>query len=108
MLLGQHFEVGWPHEAETPLVRSGAAPRTSGLEVIRALPSVLDAEDRAQILHPRVERAGPAGPTPLVRIEGIAKVVVVLVALASELGRVAVVMMDRPEPPRPVGVQVQL
>src|SRR2546428_10125183 len=39
---------------------------------------------------------------------GVAEEVVVLVCLAAELRRVAMVVVHRPEAPRPVGVQIEL
>src|SRR5436190_600765 len=83
-----------------------AAPRTAGLEMLGPLPSVLGAEDRAEILHARVQRAGALRPAPFVGVEWIPEQVVVAVRLASQLGRVARVAMHRTESPRPVRVQV--
>src|SRR5207245_3904300 len=65
VLGSQPLEVRRSREAEGSLVRAGPAPWPPSLEVVRPLPTVLDAEDRTQVLHPRVERACPARPSPL-------------------------------------------
>ena len=78
------------------------------LEMLGPLPSVLRPEDRAEVLHARVQRAGALRPAPFVGVEWIPEQVVVAVRLASQLGRVARVAMHRTESPRPVRVQVEL
>src|ERR1700693_4994901 len=108
MLFSELVEVRRLLEAEGALGGAGAAPWQAGLEVIRPLPSVLGAEYRAKVLHARMQRARPFRAAPLVGVEWIAEVVVVLVGLAGELGRVAEVAVHRPEAPGPVGVEVEL
>src|ERR1700674_1656156 len=108
MLLAQQVEVRRLGPAERALVGAGAPPGATRVEVFRALPSVLGAEDRAFVLQPLVQRARPARPAPFVRVEWIAEVVVVAIRLPGELGDVAMVAVHRPEPPGPVRIQVEL
>ena len=65
-------------------------------------------EDRAQVLHPVMQGAGPAWPTPFVGVVRIAKEVVVAVGLFGQLGHITMVAMDRAEAPGAIGIQVQL
>src|SRR5207248_9293801 len=90
------------------LVRAGAAPGLPGLEVVGPLPTVLDAEDGAEVLHPRVQCAGATRPAPLVGVIRVPEVVVVAVCLAGQLGGVTIVAVGRAESPRPVWVEVEL
>src|SRR5207302_844188 len=108
VLFGEPVEVGRARESEAPLVGAGPTPRLPRLEVVGPFPSVLDPEHGAEVLHPRVQRTRPLRASPLVGVEGISKVVVVLVGLARELGRVTEVAMYRSEPPRPVGIEVEI
>ena len=108
VLVGELVEVGRARESEAPLVGAGPTPRLPRLEVVGPFPSVLDPEHGAEVLHPRVQRTRPLRASPLVGVEGISKVVVVLVGLARELGRVTEVAMYRSEPPRPVGIEVEI
>ena len=108
MLLREEVEVRRTRETEAPLVGAGAPPRAGRVEIVRPLPAVLDPEHRAQILHSRMQRARPFWTSPLVGVQGIAKVVVVLVRLACELCDVSEIAMHRAEAPRPVWIKVEL
>src|SRR6476660_3555748 len=70
VLLGERVEVGRLCETERALIGARAAPGLPGLKVVRPLPTMLGAEDRAEVLQARVQRARPPGTAPLVGVEG--------------------------------------
>src|SRR3982074_2953991 len=97
MLLGLQVEPGRSGPAEAALVGTGAPPGVARVEMLGPFPAVFDSEDRAQILHPLMQRAGPARPTPLVGIVWIPEEVVVAIRFFGQLGHVAMIAMDRAE-----------
>ena len=88
MLAREPIEVGRRLPSERALVLSRAAPRAARLEVVRALPAVLRAEDGAELLEAPVERTQPPPASRLARVERVAQPVVVPVDLTS--GRLGV------------------
>src|SRR4030081_50697 len=108
MLLGLQVEPWRPRPSKLALVRARPSPGPSRLKVFGSLPTLFRAEDRAEILHPMVQGARPAGTAPLVGVVRIAEEVVIAVGLFGQLGHVAMVAMDRAESPGPVGIEVQL
>jgi hypothetical protein len=95
-------EPRWPLTAVGGLVPPGAPPRPVGLVVVRALPAGLRPEDRTGLLEPSVERGQPPRPAGEIRVERVAKPVVVGVRLARQAGGEPRVAVDLAEPPRPV------
>ena len=109
LVLGRdEVEVGRTRPAEAALVLAGAPPRAPGIEVVRALPAVLRAEDRTGLLQAAVERAQPAWAPGLGDVARIAEPVVVLVDLASGSRGELDVAVRAAEAPRPVARDVQL
>src|SRR5438128_8061545 len=108
MLLGLQGEPWWPVPAETALVRARAPPGFARLEVLGPFPTLFGSKDPAQVLDPVVEGTRAARPAPLVGVVGIAKKVVIAVGLFRQLSDVAMVAVDRPEAPWPVGVEGEL
>src|SRR5437762_1565592 len=90
------------------MVTSGATPGLAQLEVVRPLPTMLGAEDSAQVLHAGVQRTRSLRTAPFVGVVWKAEEVVVLVGLPPELGRVGVVAVHRAESPRAIRVEIQL
>src|SRR5207244_3638849 len=108
MFLGLQLEPRRPGPAEAALVGAGPPPGPTRLEVLGPFPPVFGAEDRAQVLHPVVQGAGPAWPAPLVGVVRVAKEVVVAVRLSGQLRHVAVIVVHRAKAPGPVGIEVEL
>ena len=108
VLLRHLVEVGRAGPSEAPLVSTGATPWPPRFVVVDPLPAMLGPEDRAEVLHARVKRAGPARTAPLVGVIGVAQKVVVPIRLARELGGIAVVAMNRTEAPAAVWMEVEL
>ena len=108
MLLGEPVEIGRRLPAERALVLPRPPPPQAGLEVVGALPAVLGAEDRAELLRSHVERAQPAPAARLARVERVAQAVVVLVDLARGLGGQHGVAVHPPEAPGAVGHDIDL
>src|SRR5438093_913716 len=82
-------------------------PWTARVEVLGPLPAMFLPEDRAEVLHPVVQGAGPARPAPLVGVVWIAQEVVIAIGLFRQLSHIAMVAVDRTEAPGSVGIEVQ-
>src|SRR3972149_4217911 len=81
------------------LVGTRAARGLPEIEIVHALPPVLLAEDCAERVQARLERADAPGPRPLVLVVWKPQDVVILVRLAGALGGVGPVFVNRPETP---------
>src|SRR6202011_1994112 len=108
MLLGLKLEPWRSGPAEATLVGARPPPWAARLEVLRPFPAMFLSEDRAEVLHSVVKGAGPARPAQLLGVVRIAEEVVIAVGLLRQLSHIAMVAVDRAEPPGPVGIEVQL
>src|SRR5437762_2277211 len=108
MLLALQLEPWRSGPAEAALVGARAPPGPARLEVLGPLPSMLGAENPAEVLDPVMQGAGPARAAPLVGVVRIAEEVVVAVRFPRQLSHVAMVAVDRPEAPGPVSIEVKL